>query len=136
MGDERGETAETSTTVQTMGEDGILYVRLKPGSQVTLDDAQASLRVTDELAGNRRIAVLVDARPARSITRDARIAFSDSESRRNTIAQAIVVASGVSRAMGSFFIGLNRPAFPVRLFTAEAEAVAWLKGFLAGAPDR
>ena len=46
------------------------------------------------------------------------------------LAQAIIVDSPVSRLIGSFFLGLNKPPFPTKLFTSEADAVEWLKGYL------
>ncbi len=36
----------------------------------------------------------------------------------------------LSRAIGNIFMGLNKPDFPLRLFTSDAEALAWLTGFL------
>lgn len=121
--------AETSTTTQTLREENILHVLLKPQADVTLEAAEENHRVTRELAGDKSVLVLVDVRPARSITREARMSFSDPEKRANTIAQAMIVDSGISKVMGNLFIGLNKPDFPVRLFTSEDEAIDWLRGF-------
>jgi hypothetical protein len=43
---------------------------------------------------------------------------------------ALLVGSPMSRAIGNFFIGLNKPLIPTRLFVSEPEALAWLRGFL------
>ena len=40
---------------------------------------------------------------------------------------ALVVESALSRALGSFFIGLSRPVVPTKLFDAVENAVDWLK---------
>ena len=40
---------------------------------------------------------------------------------------ALVVPSPLSRAIGSFFIGLSKPAIPTRLFKSTSEALAWLR---------
>ncbi|MDH5682649.1 MAG: hypothetical protein OEZ36_13750 [Spirochaetota bacterium] len=34
--------------------------------------------------------------------------------------------SPISRVIGNFFLGLNRPLFPVKLFTEKNEASKWL----------
>ncbi len=39
----------------------------------------------------------------------------------------LVVESALSRALGSFFVGLSRPVVPTRLFDSVENAVAWLK---------
>jgi hypothetical protein len=40
---------------------------------------------------------------------------------------ALVVEDALSRALGSFFIGLSRPNAPTRLFETVDDAIAWLK---------
>ena len=42
---------------------------------------------------------------------------------------ALVVGSPVSRVIGNFFVGLNRPKYPLRLFDDQEFATAWLLGF-------
>jgi hypothetical protein len=45
-------------------------------------------------------------------------------------AAALLIGSPLTRAIGNFFMGLNKPLIPTRLFTSETEALAWLKGFV------
>ena len=40
---------------------------------------------------------------------------------------ALVVGNPLSRALGSFFIGLNRPRVPTKLFDSVENGVQWLK---------
>lgn len=40
---------------------------------------------------------------------------------------ALVVESALSRALGSFFIGLTRPKVPTKLFDSLENAIEWLK---------
>jgi hypothetical protein len=42
------------------------------------------------------------------------------------MAFAILIDSSVSRVVGNFFLGINKPAVPTKLFTNEKEAVKWL----------
>ncbi len=39
----------------------------------------------------------------------------------------LVVESALSRALGSFFIGLSRPVVPTKLFESIENAIEWLK---------
>jgi hypothetical protein len=42
-------------------------------------------------------------------------------------AAGLVVEDALSRALGSFFIGLSRPHVPTRLFDSADKAIEWLK---------
>lgn len=70
---------------------------------------------------------LMDIRKARGITREARSMFASAEAATLFAATALLVGSPLSRALGNFFLGLNKPQMPTRLFTDEAEALAWLR---------
>jgi hypothetical protein len=50
-------------------------------------------------------------------------------------ASALVVQSPLSRAIGSFFMGLSRPRFPARLFESVEGAIQWVESMRPqGAP--
>jgi hypothetical protein len=36
----------------------------------------------------------------------------------------------MSRMLGTFFLSVNKPIYPTRLFDDEASAVAWLQTFV------
>lgn len=40
---------------------------------------------------------------------------------------ALVVESALSRALGSFFVGLSRPVVPTKLFDSVEKGIEWLK---------
>lgn len=39
----------------------------------------------------------------------------------------LLQSPALTRAIDNFFMGLNKPLFPTRLFTSEEEALTWLK---------
>jgi len=41
-------------------------------------------------------------------------------------AAALIVTNPLARAIGSFFLGLTRPAVPTKLFNSVEEATAWV----------
>ena len=41
-------------------------------------------------------------------------------------AAALIVTNPLARAIGSFFLGLTRPAVPTKLFESVADAAAWV----------
>ncbi len=42
-------------------------------------------------------------------------------------AVALITRSPISRVIGNFFIGINKPTYPARLFTNQHDAIHWLQ---------
>jgi hypothetical protein len=70
---------------------------------------------------------MVDLRPIRSMDKASRSYSASAEHSDTMSAVALIVGSPLSRALGNFFLGLNVPPFPVKLFSDEAQARMWLK---------
>jgi hypothetical protein len=109
--------------------DGILHVTYLPGVEETLADAEENFRAMAAW-GEGPWSTLVDARAMKPQSREVRQYNSRPEVVRRIRASAVVVASPLSRAIVNLIITLTRPSMPTRLFTDEAEAREWLKGFL------
>ena len=83
-----------------------------------------------ELTGGKSCTTLVDLTNVRTISKEARSYFSSVECSEVFEATALYVSTPISRIIGNFFLGINRPAIPVRLFDSKDEAIVWLKGYL------
>jgi hypothetical protein len=121
---------ETSVCRMWLGEDGILRTVLSQGCRIDLERAQEIWDAQRRLLGSDRALSFVDIRGISHASRGARELLGGKAQQRLTIALALLAGSGVSKVIGNFFLGLNRPRFPTRLFTSESEAIEWLKGFL------
>lgn len=110
--------------------DGIIRAKVKPGIEIGLEDAREAVRAIAGLCEGIQRPVLVDMSALRAMDRAARLYFAGPETAQVESAAALIVSSPLARAIGNFFMGLNKPLFPTRLFTSEAEALAWLKTFL------
>lgn len=124
------ETAHNLTCYFTwMGEDGIARTKVKKGSEVKLEHAQENSLVVNSFYVDRKFPLLIDARGIKSISRDARNFFTTNGRATNTLAFAIIIDSSVSKVVGNFFLGINKPAVPTKLFSDDKSAVKWLKQF-------
>jgi hypothetical protein len=112
------------------GEDGIVRTKVKPGADVTVEYAKENSEAVNALYTGHKFPLLIDSRGIRSMTRDARNQFTTKGRETNTMAFAIIIDSAVSKVVGNFFLGINKPAVPTRLFDNETEAEAWLKTLL------
>jgi hypothetical protein len=113
-----------------IGEDGIARYVASPDAEITQGDAEETHEAVQDLYGGDSYPLLVDIRGVKSASREARKFFAGTHSSKTTRAVGLLVASPVSRMIGTFFIRLSKPYFPARLFTREAEAVAWLRSFV------
>lgn len=107
----------------------VLHARFLDRAEVTLEDARENTRAAAILTGGRRRPMLVDLRAIRSQTAEARVHFAGPEGAEVGLAVALWIGSPISRAVGNFFLGFNRPLMPTRLFTDEAAAIEWLLSF-------
>jgi len=111
-------------------EDGIVRAKLKPHVDVDLTDAEEAVSAIASLCQGVRRPVLVDITEVKSMTRECRVYFAGPETAKVEAAAALLIRSPLTKAIGNFFMGLNKPLFPTRLFTSESEAIGWLSSFL------
>jgi hypothetical protein len=109
----------------------IVRARFSTGADVELADAVENIANVTRCVKGRRLPVVVDMRSIRSQSAGARAYFAGPEATQVTIALALVVSSPVSRVLGNFFLGVNRPAVPTRLFGDVETAERWLSRYLA-----
>ncbi len=121
---------KTRTSTMWIDEDGILHSVYSEGMDVELDDVKENMGVLKQLTGGKRAPYIIDIRGVHSVTREARDTASTAEALSITNSTALLIGSPISRVIGNFFMGLNKPPYPLRLFTSEEKAMAWLKGFV------
>jgi hypothetical protein len=122
----------TRVTLRTgrfwLDDEGFLRGECFEGAEQTLADSEEQLREQRPMGGGTPRPFLMDISRVRSLSRDARNYFASSDASREMFScVALVVGSPLSRAVGNFFIGLNKPRMPTRLFTSEEEGLAWLR---------
>lgn len=121
---------EMRSGVVSLGDDGIIRAKLKPQIQFGLEDAREAMRLVSELGQGKPRPILVDMTEIMAMDREARVYFASEDTAKLESAAALLIRSPLTRAIGNFFMGLNKPFIPTRLFTSEDEALAWLKGFV------
>jgi len=124
------EVVATRTSKVWLGEDDIVRAVYAPKAEVQLADAKENIAALVEVSKGKRVLLLADSRPLKSITREAREYFAGKKAAKVENACALLIGSHVSKIIGNFFLGINKPSYPTRLFTSETQAIEWLKGFL------
>ena len=125
---------KTETSTQRLfwdSEDEIVWGELfanQVSEQLAKGNIDAQERVRDML-GKVKTRVLVDMTKVTEISKEARDYFANERTASIQRATALLIASPVSRVIGNFFMGLNKPISPTRLFTDPHRAVEWLHTF-------
>ena len=96
--------------------------------QTAQENVDAYERVRDAL-GKEKIRVLVDMREATRVNREARNYYANERTVSIQRAAALLVSSPLSTTIANFFMGLNKPLTPTRMFTKADEAIAWLQSY-------
>jgi hypothetical protein len=117
----------TSTSTYTLRSDGIVEQRVVAKGTQTLDMARENVAAFQRLAAGVARPLLVDMRINFATGPGVREYYASKEALEGCAAMAMLVASSTSRMIGNFFLTMNAPAVPCRMFTDEKEAVGWLR---------
>jgi hypothetical protein len=122
---------EDITPPVTLGDDGILRVDFSQYDRVTLASLQYANTRHVALCPDRKTPVLCKGRGVASVEYKAQRYLSSPEVCTVVSAAAIVVTSLLERHLARMFLIYHRPPYPVQVFSDEADALAWLRGYLS-----
>jgi hypothetical protein len=115
-------------TISLVGD--IYYLDIKEDADITLDDAKELVAIGTELTKGRRVGALVRGHSSFSDTNEARTYFAEKTADNQFVAVAIIASSLAQRLITNFYININRPNVPTRMFMEEKDAIAWLREIL------
>lgn len=113
-----------------MGKDGIARTRVKPDIEITLEMAIENTNTVSSFYTTKKFPIMIDSRGIKSMSYEARKHFSVRGRDTKTCAFGIIIGSSISRVLGNFYLGINKPAVPTKLFENEEAALEWLKQFV------
>jgi hypothetical protein len=104
----------------------VLGIYIKGPCSIDTDDTEQIFTAFDQLRVLVPTRLLADIRTLRGVSLGVRTHMSSERAGRYLSRVALVADSPLTRTIGNFFMRLNRPPFPVRIFDAEEEALRWL----------
>jgi hypothetical protein len=121
--------AQGNTEYWTCGPD-ILVVVPAPGYKDTVELARANMEWQHAFARSlgRKCGLVVVMNNLLSQDAESRRVYSEGMLPELFYGSALVVGNPLSRAIGSFFIGLSKPAVPLTLVSSIEEGISWLQG--------
>jgi len=106
--------------------DTVLGIYIKGPCSIDTDDTEEIFTAFDQLGVLVPTALLADIRTLRGVSLGVRTQMSSERAGRYLSRVALVADSPLTRTIGNFFMRLNRPPFPVRIFDGGDEALRWL----------
>ena len=134
--DNWGESEKENDTIVTpsakywLGEDGIIRGVITSTEEHTLQFAKENSEVVKKISCDKGRPLFMDIRNCKSIAHDARTHYARSEAGKNLTACGILIGSPVGRMIGNFFLRINKPIYPTKLFNSENEAIEWLRRYI------
>lgn len=109
---------------------GIIHFNYRKDVEIELEDAIMELSAAEKLGRGKRCLVLIDLTDVKKVSKEARDLYSGEEGNGVIKRGAFCVVSPVGRMIGNFFMGINKPMMPVKLFDTRGKAISWLREFV------
>lgn len=98
-------------------------------SEFTLKMAEDGVRLRLEMCHYKPYPILSDCRRIKYCDQETRQFLASPESTALITAGAFLIGNSLQKVLANFFLMINRPKVPTRVFTCEAEALEWLQAY-------
>ena len=119
----------TRTVEMLLQSEDILFVKVLPGAEFTLENTVRDRKASLKLTGNRKVKVLIDGNADFTSTAEGLAYAASVEANANRKAVAFVSESLASSLIANFFSRINKPGIPYSIFKTKEEALVWLRSF-------
>ena len=123
------EKVKTRTADIWKDKNGIIWLKVSEGVEMDVEDAADNLLVIKNLSKSVPVLRILDSRNKWNISDEAKKYTETAFKHQNTIAYAVLVNSFTDKILRNFILKFNRPEMPLKTFTEESEAIAWLLSF-------
>ena len=111
-------------------EDGIVYVRITAEKEETVELVKEMVEKMGKIVNYQQVPVLAKHDEFALSGKENRDYWAKKESCPYSKADAFIIGSAGMKLIANFYLKVNKPQRPTRMFTNEKEAIKWLKTFL------
>jgi hypothetical protein len=108
-------------------EDDIVETDIFPEEELSVADIKEIVEAIVEVSDRRMMPQLIVAGELSGPDLDAMRYLAKKESSPTAIAEAYVIRSLSQKIIGKFYLSINKPARPTKMFGKEEDALDWLK---------
>ncbi len=120
----------TSGGIVFLQPDGIMRMEISKTDEITLENVNDFIAAVKEIGGGKPFCNLIIFEKFVQVDKESREYSASEEANIYTIAEAFVIKSAALKIVGNFYIQVNKPTRPTKIFTNEEDATKWLKTFL------
>lgn len=124
---------EIDVAIISIWKPNIIRIQLKPDSHIDAEEIRQINEAKNKLADKKLHAVVFIPHRSSSITKEARELSIRKEIFDHAVCKTIVAQTLAHRVIGNFFIAVQKPPVPMKLFSNEKEALKWMKEKLENA---
>lgn len=110
--------------------DGILHGTYKKGLKITLEIARAIVAARLEFTEGKDLPAVIFNQGVVSMDKAARDFLASPDGTKGIKAAAMMLDSAFSSFLGNFYLSVNKPPMPVRIFTNTNAALKWIQKFV------
>ena len=107
--------------------DQVLYAKVKSNCQLNMDDIRQIEELMDSNYPGQQFFNLFDFPSFSNLDSEVRDWASDKSGNSRTLADAIVIYSLPQRMIANFYLKVNKPPKPTKIFSTMEDALVWLK---------
>lgn len=109
-------------------QEGVILAKVIHNVEIDLDRAKTYHSLVKYLSRGVEHCTVIDLSGISSITPEARAYLQETSSAwGKTIAVALVTSTFTARIIAGFFLSINKPSYPVKVFTDTLEAQQWAR---------
>jgi hypothetical protein len=109
---------------------GILYAYISGHEQETLETLKTVVEIANKLLEFKKTPMFFKHEDFALPSAEIRKYWAKKESNPYCLAEVYIVKSTAFRIIAEFYMKLNKPERPTKLFTSEKEAEIWLSSFI------
>jgi hypothetical protein len=110
----------------TLRQHGIIYARTLQGVEIDAEKAASYHSLVEYLTNGEAHCTVIELSGISAITADARKLLQKQSSEwGKTIAVALVCKTFSARVIAGFFLSVNKPSYPIKIFADQLEATHW-----------
>jgi len=110
--------------------DGIIYVSISPEKEETVELAKKMVKKMGEIVNYKQAPILFKHQDFALPGKANRDYWATKEACPYSKAEAFIINSIALQLIANFYLKINKPERPTKMFTHEEEAIKWLKTFL------
>jgi hypothetical protein len=128
MEDRAGRGIEVGGASITLRQDKLLHIDFKSLDELLPKTAKEILKASAKLCAGQKIFTLITVNNYMQIGAETRQIWAGQKNK--SVAEAMVVKPTTVRLVGNFYLQVNKPIRPTKMFRTEEPAVKWLYTFL------